>query len=300
MNVALFGATGFVGSALVPKLVERGHRVRMISRTAPSNGLPEAATHRTADIGKLSQVREQVRGVDVVVNLVAASPLLPAANRAVYLRRHLRGVSNILSAVGEARSGLVHVGAMGVTEESPSYYAWTKARAERLVRESQADAIVVSPSIVFGNASELVSTLTLLTRLPVVPIPRIETLFQPLWVEDLAEVLAELVENRQRYCGGSRCRQVEVGGPAVMSGTEFARSFALAKNKRYVEIPRAAAATAIAVGRSLRLPAFPFDLPVMLRMENVATGRFPIVTTDHSYADWLSQGRKRGDPAVST
>ncbi|MFP4549215.1 MAG: NAD(P)H-binding protein [Spirochaetales bacterium] len=289
MTVAVFGATGFVGSSLVKKLVDRGHRVRMISRTSPTGGLSAGVTHRTADIGNANQVSEAVGDADVAVNLVAASPLLPASNRSVYLRRHLRGVSNLLAAVGTHRVGLVHVGALGVTEESPAYYAWTKARAERLVRESSVDAVVVSPSILFGTKSELIVALGAMTRLPIVPIPRIETLFQPMWIEDLTTLLADLVEDRRRYCEGSTCRQLEVGGPAVMSGTEFARSFVVARGKPFVEVPSGAVAAAISLGRTLRLPAFPFDLPVMLEMENSATGRFPFVQTGHTYADWLSR-----------
>ncbi|MFW6214182.1 MAG: NAD(P)H-binding protein, partial [Spirochaetota bacterium] len=67
MTVAVFGATGFVGSSLVKKLVDRGHRVRMISRTSPTGGLSAGVTHRTADIGNANQVSEAVGDADVAV-----------------------------------------------------------------------------------------------------------------------------------------------------------------------------------------------------------------------------------------
>ena len=45
MNIALIGATGFVGSAILPELLGRGHQVTVLARTpsklAPQSGLRE-------------------------------------------------------------------------------------------------------------------------------------------------------------------------------------------------------------------------------------------------------------------
>ncbi|MFT4267464.1 MAG: NAD(P)-dependent oxidoreductase [Xenophilus sp.] len=68
MNVALIGATGFVGSALLNELLSRGHAVRALART-PSK-LPARAGLEVvqADVLQQAEVARAVAGVDAVVS----------------------------------------------------------------------------------------------------------------------------------------------------------------------------------------------------------------------------------------
>lgn len=283
MHVLLPGGTGFVGTA-----VRRALDARSISYTTLSRSPQPGDSHVQADITDRDRVLASARAADVVVNLVAASPLLPAGNSHVYLHRHLRGVEcllDVLSSLSGVR--LIHVGALGVEEASGAGYAWTKARAERLVRESSLPALVLSPAILYGAGSELIAALNLMARLPVSPLPRIASRFQPLSVDDLATLIADAVVSFDRVADPGT-RQVEVGGPEVMSGTEFARRFLQARGAAIVELPSRIVNSAIRLASALRLPGFPVDLPRMLAMQNAATGRFPLYTTRARYDDWLA------------
>ncbi len=68
MNIALIGATGFVGSAILPELLSRGHQVTVLARTpsklAPQTGLRVVA----ADVLDMAQVAQAVAGHDAVIS----------------------------------------------------------------------------------------------------------------------------------------------------------------------------------------------------------------------------------------
>jgi NADH dehydrogenase len=284
MHALLLGGTGFVGSALQEVLDARG-----ISYATASRRPNMRVHHVQLDITDTPLLERAIRESDVVVNLVAASPLLPAGNRHVYLHCHLRGVQSVLAAMAGIHDvRLIHLGALGVELSNRADYAWTKARAEKLVRESNVSALVLSPAILFGNGSELILTLRRLTRLPIAPIPRIAARFQPLSVHDLAGVIADAIESFAQVAP-ENARQVEVVGPETVTGTEFARRFLEAGSTRVLEIPASATEMAIRAGSWLRLPGFPVDLGRMLSMPNCATGRFPAVQTSTSYAEWLAR-----------
>ena len=64
MHILVTGGTGFIGSALIPELVGRGHEVTVISRAMRS------ALHKVAYCQTLSEVKTDI---DAVVNLAGAS-----------------------------------------------------------------------------------------------------------------------------------------------------------------------------------------------------------------------------------
>ena len=68
MNIALIGATGFVGSAILPELLSRGHQVSVLARNpaklAPQTGLNVVQ----ADVLDAAQVARAVAGHDAVIS----------------------------------------------------------------------------------------------------------------------------------------------------------------------------------------------------------------------------------------
>lgn len=69
MHIAITGATGFIGSALVPTLTAAGHQVRRITRRPPRG--PDEVSWDPAG-GRLEE--QSLRGVDAVVHL-AGEPI---------------------------------------------------------------------------------------------------------------------------------------------------------------------------------------------------------------------------------
>lgn len=69
MNIALIGASGFVGTAILKEALDRGHQVKAIVRNPENITLEhENLTVAKADVLDLAKVTEAVKGTDAVVS----------------------------------------------------------------------------------------------------------------------------------------------------------------------------------------------------------------------------------------
>lgn len=68
MKIALIGATGFVGSAVLPELLKRGHRVTALARNPAKLPPQENLKVVAADVLDNSQVAHAVKGNDAVIS----------------------------------------------------------------------------------------------------------------------------------------------------------------------------------------------------------------------------------------
>lgn len=68
MNIALIGATGFVGSALLSELLQRGHRVTALARNPAKLAAHNGLTVVPADAQDATQVAQAVAGHDALVS----------------------------------------------------------------------------------------------------------------------------------------------------------------------------------------------------------------------------------------
>ena len=89
-RVLVTGASGFIGTALAPRLVAAGHVPRFLVRRLPNPGAPAPSAEIVqGDLGEPATLAAAVAGTDAVVHLGAATSagrLDPAVPR--WPRRH--------------------------------------------------------------------------------------------------------------------------------------------------------------------------------------------------------------------
>ena len=98
MKIFLTGGTGSVGTAAVERLVNHGHGVTVIGRTAGIE-IP-GATYRRCDLGDYDRLEELMRGHDAVVHLAAIPHPIGVPGREVF-RANDQGTFNVYEAAAE-------------------------------------------------------------------------------------------------------------------------------------------------------------------------------------------------------
>ena len=213
MRIAITGANGFVGRALVATLLddESPGDIRAIVRdpARAAAELPQVGLDvRRGDVTDPDSLRGAFDGVDAVVHTVA----IPTERHGSFERVNAQGTRLV---VREAeRAGvrkLVHVSAIGASAESPYPFLRTKGEGEAAVASSRLPHVILRPSILFGPGDDFFPRLRFSLRFPVVPLPDGGgALFQPLHVEDLALTIRTALR-------GPMTGTFEVGGPVPVT-----------------------------------------------------------------------------------
>jgi len=207
----LTGATGLVGSALVPRLIASGRPVRCLVRDPRRLGAERVRVQiALGDLSDPPSFRNALRGVDTVVHLAAAIRDQPRGSieelNAVATWRMVQAARN--AGVGH----FVFFSAQSASAHNRTRFMRAKALAERAVAESGVPHTIFAPSIVYAPGDVFLTLLERLALLPVVPISGSgQALFQPIWAQDVADcVLAALErpDGAQRY---------ELSGPETLS-----------------------------------------------------------------------------------
>lgn len=108
MNVALIGATGFVGSALLNELLDRGHTVRALQRDASKLAARPGLEVRSVDVLTTPDLAAELQGVDAVISAFNAGWTNPQLHD-----DFLRGSERIADAARSAGVRLLVVGGAG-------------------------------------------------------------------------------------------------------------------------------------------------------------------------------------------
>lgn len=212
--VTVFGGSGFVGRYVTQRMARAGWRVRVAVRRPEQAGFvrPYGTVGQVvpiqANIRDEESTRRAIRGADAVINCVG---ILNETGRQTFDAVVDEGAVRIARIAAEEGVGrLVHVSAIGSDPESGSAYAAGKGRAERGIAAVFPDAVILRPSIIFGEGDGFFNRFASMARmLPVLPVVGPETRFQPVYVDDVAGAAALATIE------GAPAGVYELGGPEV-------------------------------------------------------------------------------------
>lgn len=235
MRVLVTGATGYVGSRLVPRLLERGHEVAAaVRREGSADDFPwvDDVTLTRFDITDDDLVASAVQDVDAVVYLIHS---LGSADFLTKDREAAERVARACEAAGVGRlvylSGLVP----DVDEDDLSAHLRSRLQVEEVFLGSSVPATVLRAAMVVGAGSTSFEILRRLTRrVPVAPIPTwMRTRLQPVTIEEVTLAVAGALE------GEPRDRHYDVGGDDVVTYPELLRVMAevLGVRRPHVTVP---------------------------------------------------------------
>lgn len=229
-TVLVTGATGYVGSRLVPKLLPF-HNVRCFARNANriNSDYREQIEICTGDILDSKSVEHALAGVDVAYYLIHGM-----GNAKDFQENDRRAAKGFAEAAKRANvSRIIYLGGLG-DDNDPDLSPHLRSRHEvgTIFHDSGVPTIELRASVVLGPGSlsyELIRSLT--QKLPVMICPRwLATPTQPIATEDILQYLVESIDLPL-----AECETFEVGSHDVVTYGQLIKMYAAEKNlKRYL------------------------------------------------------------------
>ena len=229
MTVAVLGASGVVGTALVAALAE-SEEVVAVSRR-PDSSPVEGVRPVAADVTDATSVRRSLEGVEVAYYLVHS---LGTPDYAVVDRRAAETVAREAEHAGVSQ--LVYLGGLG--DDLPDLSPHLRSRLETAVALSSGAVPVTTlrAAVVIGRGSAAFETIvSLVDRLPAMIAPRwVSTPTQPIALADVVRYLVGVARMPE-----ARDQSFDVGGPDVLSYKEMIERIARIRDRRrlIVEVP---------------------------------------------------------------
>ncbi|MCJ7429114.1 MAG: NAD-dependent epimerase/dehydratase family protein [Candidatus Nanohaloarchaeota archaeon QJJ-5] len=266
------GAAGFIGQNVIERLTE-DHDVRGMVFSDEEKAAVEqhGAEAVVGDITDPEDVEAAIDDdIDVIINLVGILNGTPDQFEAV----HVGGTRNLLEA-SEDLDQFIYISALGATYESTPYFR-TKHEAESVIKEYDIPYTIFRPSIVFGADDGFINLLIdQVTSYPVVPVLGSgDYRLQPIYVEDLAELIAHAI-------GNDDCLDdtFQVGGPGIMTLDQIV-DLIMDKtdtDKRKVHTPLSLASLGAPIARAVMDVPLSQNTIQMLKQENYVK--------EHHYTD---------------
>jgi uncharacterized protein YbjT (DUF2867 family) len=215
-KILLIGGTGFIGKHVLKILIAAGHQVRVLSRSQAGNNGAQYIKGSLLDINSLQRALE---GQQVIIQTAQFSghPVERPWKGAEYTYQGLDGqgtenVTEALKFVGSKPEQYIYVSGAGAGAEHN--YSWLKAkkRAEAAIKASGVPYTIFRPSWVYGQGDQSMSKFVLFAKyLPFFPVIGDGTApVNPLWVEDLAQIIAKAVANPE-----ASNKTIEPGSPEI-------------------------------------------------------------------------------------
>ncbi len=216
MRTFVTGASGFLGRRVVHRLLEDGHRVRVLVRRPEAYRAPDGAAVTVGSLDSLPEWKEQLTGQDVVIHaagiietwapwqdfdraIVSATRRLLAAAAAAGVRRFVYLSSE---SVLQAGRPLVDIDESAPLPRRPSSsYGLAKALAETAVRgrTSAIETVVLRPTFIWGEGSAQLADLVRRAQAGTLPLfDHGRALFEHVHVDNAAAAVCAAVTRGEK------------------------------------------------------------------------------------------------------
>lgn len=273
--IVVTGASGYVGSHIVRRLVELGQPVRALVRSrerAAREGRLAGLDIEWAegDVTRPESLGPALAGATAIIHTVAIA--IEKGGR-TYEEINYQGTVNVVEAARAANvRRFINISQLGADPALPYRFLASKGKAQAYVAASGLDWTAFRPSVIWGPEDEFANTFARLVPLSPLIYPIVgdgQARFQPVWVEDVVTCVVQALD-----APGTFGQEYELGGPEVLTIEEIERRTlqAVGARRLMVRFPMPLLRLIVGLMEAL-LPAPPVtaSLLELLAVNNVTT-----------------------------
>lgn len=273
--ILVTGASGYVGSHIVKRLVEANQPVKGMvynrSKAMKENRLAGFQVELVeGDVTRPDTLASAMKEVTAVVHTVAIA-IEKGARK--YEPINYQGTVNVVDAAKLARvHRFVNISQLGADAQLPYRFLASKGKAQEYVAASALDWTAFRPAVIWGPEDEFANAFARLIPLTPLIFPIVgdeNARFQPVWVGDVAECVIRALEDPQTIG-----KVYDLGGPEVLTLEEIERRTlkAIGAKRLMIHFPMPILRLFVSIMESL-LPAPPVtrSLLELLQVANVPT-----------------------------
>ena len=231
--VLVSGAGGYIGGRLVPELIERGYRVRVMVRKYSEEQTvrwPEAEVV-IADALNVDQLRWVLKDVSVAYYLIHSMLI---GRKEFTESDHLAANNFRMVAEEQKLRRIIYLGALGDNKHKMSNHLESRINVATILKEGKVPTTILQAAIIIGSGSasfEILESIARNAYICFVPFWA-KTLCQPIGLRDVIKYLVGVLETEE-----TSGNTYDIGGDLVLSYKEMLKVMVKILNKRRLFLP---------------------------------------------------------------
>ena len=273
----ILGGSGFVGKSITQNLLAQGARVVILTRNSNKikslkvSGYPGQLEIISGNVFEDGLLELLIKDKYAIINLCG-----------VLYEKNKNEFNTIHNFLPEMISKLckqykiekfIHISALGVSKDSPSNYSRTKALGEENIKKNFKSSIILRPSIIYGNGDNFFGLFSKISKFaPIIPIIGPSTMFQPVYVNDVALAVIETLKINE-----NKSKTFNICGPKQYSFFQLIKILLSYLERKRILIkvnPKLMMLPGLLL-QNLPNPPFTYDQMKLLLKNNVSDGLYP-------------------------